>query len=108
MSIAFKIKKGNLLPALAITLSSDTTFDLADASSVAFIYRARGATERNSITAAVTDAPGKVIRVDWDAGAVDTVGIFEFHVEATFTSGVMSFPSTGFSLFQVTPTIEAP
>lgn len=106
MRLDFSIKRTNRLPSLKITLASTVDFDLATATGVKFVYRAQGRNTRTELVATTIDAPNKVIRVDWGSGDVATIGTYEYQVEVTFSGGVMTFPSVGFKLFQVVPTLE--
>ncbi len=102
----FSFKKGARLPSRELLLESVASFDLSAASSVTFVYRAKGVDERRTIAAVVTDAPGKRIRVDFGANDVATIGVYEWHVEAVFTGQTMCFPERGFYTFSVTDTID--
>lgn len=106
MRQAFSFKRGARLPSREMTLTSSGTFDLALASSVTFVYRKLNVVERNEIVATVVDAPTKRIRVDFGATDVDTVSVYEWHIEAVFTGKTMTFPEDGFFQFSVVETIE--
>lgn len=108
MSTLFSLKKGARLPSVELTLTSTTTYDLADASSVLFVYRAKGSTERVTETLTVTDAPTKKVQLDVTAAMVDTVGKFDCHVEVVIGGKTMCFPNVGFDDFVVANTIEVP
>ncbi len=106
MAQLFSIKKGARLPSQTLTLRSTAVYDLATASSVDFVYRKKGVSERIVVPLVVVDATAKTVRLDPGTGEVDLIGIFECHVEVTIGGLVMPFPSEGFDTFKVTSTIE--
>lgn len=108
MADKFSFKKGARLPSREMTLSSAAAFDLAQASSVTFVYRTQGVIERRTIVAVVVDAPTKKVRVDFGDVEVGTIGKFEWHIEAVISGKTMCFPERGFYTFSVTDTIAAP
>lgn len=107
MRDSFVFKRTSRLPSREMTLKSTAVFDLAAASSVKFVYRTLGVDERNEISAVVTDAPNKRIRVDFADLDVDTIARYQWHIEVMFTGKVMCFPEDGYFTFSVIDMIEA-
>jgi hypothetical protein len=108
MADKFSFKKGARLPSREMTLTSESAFDLSTASSVTFVYRRKGIDERIVIPAVIVDAPTKKIRVDFGDVDVATIGQYEWHIEAVFSSKTMVFPERGFHTYSVTETIDGP
>lgn len=107
MSTLFSLKKGARLPSVELTLTSNIAYNLADATEILFVYRAKGSTERVTEALSLVDAPTKKVRLDVTAAMVDTIGKFECHVEITIGGKLMCFPNVGFDEFVVSTTIEA-
>lgn len=117
MADLFSFKKGARLPSRSLKLKSSASFDLAQASSITFVYRTKGVVERRTIAVVVfgattydaeTEQYSASITVDFGATDVATVASFEWHVEAVFSGKTMCFPEKDFYTFSVTETIAAP
>jgi len=102
----FSIKKGARLPSVELTLASASTYDLATATLVNFVYRKKGIVERVVVPLTITDAPNKKVRLDLGTTDVDEVAKYQCHVEVTIGGKIMVFPTKGFDEFEVTETIE--
>lgn len=117
MADLFSFKKGARLPSRSLKLKSHASFDLAQASSITFVYRTKGVVERRTITVSVYgatsyDAEEKLysasITVDFGDSDVATIAKYEWHVEAVFSGKTMCFPEKDFYTFSVTEPIAAP
>lgn len=106
MSAAFTLKRTARLPSRAITLSGNGITTLQGIDSCAFVYEAAAGGTPVSLTATVTDAANMVIRVDFGATDVATVGTYKWHIKVTQGGLDMYFPEVGFYTFAITPTLE--
>lgn len=102
--IDFYIKRGDMLPALRVTLqdADGEVIDLTDAS-VEFNYQLRnpeGAVV--SRTAVVYDAENGIIEYYWVADDTSTVGIYNAEFVVTFDDdSEMTFPARGPFVFEI-------
>lgn len=101
------MKKGDRLPALSITCTSnDAAVDLTSATSVLIIGKLDGATdtlfEREATSA---DALG-VATMDWEVGDTDTVGRLLLSVKVTIGGKSQHFPANNYLAIDIEDTLE--
>lgn len=91
------IKKGDLLPDLAITCTSDgTAVDLTSAVTVEVVCRRQGADTALFTRTATGDANG-VVTYEWQQGDTDTVGRLLFEVLVTWPGAApQRFPAVSY------------
>lgn len=101
------IKKGDLLPSLSITCTSNgAVVDLTTATSVVVVARREGAGTVLFSRAATGDANG-VVTMPWVAGDTDTVGRINIEVLVTWPgSKPQRFPATSTLPVDVLPNLS--
>jgi hypothetical protein len=103
--VEFKQKLGSLLPTREFTLDLPESVDLAAATTINFVWRARGGTGRNVIAMTTTDAAARIVTVDLTSGAVAAIGVYEFQFEITIAGKTLIIPEDGFYYYEVTATM---
>lgn len=103
--VEFKQKLGSLLPTREFELDLPESVDLADATTINFVWRARGATGRNVIAMTLVDAGARLVSVDLTAPSVAVVGVYEYQFEITVSGKVLVVPEDGFYYYEVTETM---
>lgn len=108
MADEVRLKKGDRLPVLRMTLkdSDGVALDLTSASAVTFRMRARagGALKINAAGSVVAPATSGVVEYAWQAADVDTVGVYDAEWALTYPGGGQTVPTAGY----VTVIIEQP
>lgn len=104
----FKMKKGDLVPALTATLTQAvglvpaTPIDLTTATAVKFAMKARGATA-NKVDAAATivSAAAGTVKYQWVGTDTDTAGFYIAEWQITWPAGKQTVPGSGYDLIQI-------
>jgi hypothetical protein len=117
MSTTITMKRGDLLPALAATLSNEAgVFNLTGAT-VDVLWRpaatgldAIEGTESTATaqrrTAAVVSEVAGTVSYAWVAGDTDTAGTFDLEFEITVGGKTLSFPNDGFIRLIIEPDLD--
>jgi hypothetical protein len=96
MAVDFRIKKGVTKRDIQVTLKYDgSAVDVSGATSVRFHMKAPGASSAKVDAAAtLVDGANGVVKYEWQAADVDTVGVYKGEFEVTYSNGdVETFPS---------------
>lgn len=108
----FKIKKGDLVPAVTATLmqavgsAAAAAIDLTTASSVKFAMRNRnGGAIKVDAAATVVSAAAGTVKYQWAGTDTDTAGIFDGEWQITWPAGKQTVPGGGYDTIQVTTDI---
>ena len=102
MSDEVRLKKGDVLPVLRMTLRTDgAVLDLSSVTGVTFRMRARGdgsagALKVNSAGSVVAPATGGVVEYAWQSADVDTVGVYDAEWMLLYPGGGQTVPTAGY------------
>lgn len=100
MADEVRLKKGDVLPVLRMTLkdSDGVALDLTSVSAVTFRMRGRGAAapKVSAAGAVVAPATSGVVEYAWQAADVDTVGVYDAEWALTYPGGGQTVPTAGY------------
>ena len=104
MADEVRLKKGDVLPVLQMTLrdSDGAALDLTAVTAVTFRMRARGdgsagELKVNSAGSVVAPATGGVVEYAWQAADVNTVGVYDAEWALTYPGGGQTVPTAGYT-----------
>lgn len=100
MERRYRVKRGDVPPMLTGTCAdAEGPVDLSLASEVRLLLRRRGAAEpKVSAAVAVTDGPLGRWLYAWGPDDLDTAGVFDLEIQATWPDGKrLTFPSHGYN-----------
>lgn len=104
----FRIKKGDLVPALSATLmqsvgnAAATPIDLSTATAVKFAMRPhRGGANKVDAAGTVVSAAAGTVKYQWIGTDTDTPGLFRAEWQITWPAGKQTVPGSGYDLIQI-------
>ena len=104
----FKIKQGDLVPALTATLmqavgtAAAVPIDLTTASGVKFAMRTRnGDTLKVDAAATIVTPSAGTVKYQWVGTDTDTIGFYDAEWQITWPAGKQTVPGGGYDLIQI-------